>query len=218
MPTRDVNALFVYPKTRELPCDCGVPAWEGATQHAPDCACLRKQPPPRWQIVLGERLGRRECPYLHRWLVQTPVGSLRLHHWFRSDDKRAKHDHPSDFLTVVLAGSYTDLAHHPCADDTGGLSAQRYGGVWECDRCGQAVDEGMKSMTQRMKPGRFAFRKAEHRHTVAVDPGGCWTLLWFMPDRRNWGFWVPRKIDGRLKFQKANKYFIERGHHPCDQP
>lgn len=213
MPTRDVNALFVYPKTRELPCDCGVPTWEGATQHTPDCACLRKQPSPRWQIVIGERLGKRECPYLHRWLIQTPIGSLRLHHWFRSDDKRAKHDHPSDFFTLVLWGSYTDLASVSSVCGVCGGETERYSPC-ACD--GTGVE--WRDDNERMRPGKMRLRKAEHRHTVAVDPGGCWTLLWFFPDRRNWGFWTPRKSDGVLRFRKSNKYFAEHGHHPCDQP
>lgn len=112
------------------------------------------------------------------------LGSIRLHHWHRSDDKRAKHDHPSDFITIVLSGSYTDLG-------------------WERD--------------ERMTPGTIRRRRAEHRHTVAVDPGGCWTLLYFFPKRRAWGFWTPRKDTGELRFRKSNKYFIENGHHPCDQ-
>lgn len=55
-----------------------------------------------------------------------------------------------------------------------------------------------------------AYRPALHRHTVEVANGGCWTLLLTGPEIRFWGFWV----DGK-KFKKANKYFLEHGHHPC---
>jgi hypothetical protein len=123
---------------------------------------------------------------MERWYLGLGrLGSIRLHHWFRSDDRRFKHDHPSDFITLILKGSYTDL--------------------------GDEHDE-------RMTPGTVRRRRAEHRHTVAVDPGGCWTLCFFFPNRRPWGFWVPRRLDGTLKFKKANKFFHEHGHHPCDQP
>ena len=59
--------------------------------------------------------------------------------------------------------------------------------------------------------GRFSFRyrPALHRHTVVPDEGGAWTLLVTGPPVRSWGFW----LDG--KFRKANKWFLEYGHHPC---
>lgn len=68
--------------------------------------------PRRWGFTLGERLGRAECPYARRWIVQTPAGSLRLHRWYHSDDERAMHDHPWWFVTLVLQGGYTDCAEH----------------------------------------------------------------------------------------------------------
>jgi hypothetical protein len=64
---------------------------------------------------------------------------------------------------------------------------------------------------QRMTAGSIAFRPAEHRHTVRVDAGGCWSLMLTGPDSRVWGFWV------KGRFRKRNKYFFEWGQHPCDQ-
>lgn len=63
----------------------------------------------RWRLLWGERLGRPECPYLRRWALETPWGSLRLHHWRSGDDPRALHDHPWAFWTLVLSGSYCDV-------------------------------------------------------------------------------------------------------------
>jgi len=144
-------------------------------------AWLQKQRIVAW----NEPLGEPECPYAYRWWLSLgPLGSLRLHDWIRSDDKRAKHDHPSDFVTLVLRGAYTDL--------------------------GRDGDE-------RMTPGTVRYRRAEHTHTVAVDPGGCWTLLWFGPKRRDWGFWTTNKL-GVMRWWRSRKYFAEHGHHPCDQP
>lgn len=99
-----------------------------------------------------------------------PLGSIRLHHWFRSDDKRAKHDHPSDFITLVLKGSYMDLGYvpDPNCDCEGDPS---------CIYC---------NTLEVMGPGMIRRRRAEHRHTVSVNPGGCWTLLYFWPERREW--------------------------------
>lgn len=54
-------------------------------------------------------LGLPECPYVIRWMVETPAGSVRLHHWSAPDDGRACHDHPWWFVTFVLRGAYTDV-------------------------------------------------------------------------------------------------------------
>lgn len=166
-------------------------------------------------LIWRQQLGDPKCPYAERWVLNLgPLGSLRLHHWFRSDDKRAKHDHPSDFITLVLKGSYIDLCNgkgrYPITPEQCG-TCKGFPGQ-RCDFCGN----GMRN--ECMVPGTIRRRKAEHQHTVAVEPGGCWTLLYFWPERREWGFWVARKDTGKLRFRKHNKYFYEYDHHPCDQP
>lgn len=59
-------------------------------------------------VKFNEKLGLPQCPYVIRWRIETPVGSLRVHHWISSDDDRAFHDHPWWFLTLVVKGGYTD--------------------------------------------------------------------------------------------------------------
>ena len=54
-------------------------------------------------------MGRKECPYLIRWTIVFFGYSIRLHHWIRSDDKRFFHDHPFDFISIVLKGKYTNV-------------------------------------------------------------------------------------------------------------
>jgi len=48
--------------------------------------------------------------YIERWYFETPLGSIRLHHWLHSDDSRNFHDHPWWFITLVLRGGYTDVS------------------------------------------------------------------------------------------------------------
>lgn len=62
-----------------------------------------------FQIRWKEKLGKPECPYLYRWTLILFGYSIRLHHWIRSDDKRFFHDHPCDFISIVLKGSYTNV-------------------------------------------------------------------------------------------------------------
>ena len=64
---------------------------------------------PRVLLKLAEPLGLPECPYVIRWRLETPLGSVRVHHWLASDDRRAVHDHPWWFLTFVVKGGYTDF-------------------------------------------------------------------------------------------------------------
>jgi hypothetical protein len=130
-------------------------------------------------LTIREKLGRPECPYMERWAINFYFFSLRIHHWFSSDDNRAFHDHPNSFLTVVLSGSYTDVNPH-----------------------------GREEMCR----GKIKYRPALHKHTVEVSKGGCWTFVIFGRKVRSWGFWVR---NGE-KFMRSNKYFLERGHHPCN--
>lgn len=64
---------------------------------------------PPVQIAWHEQLGLPECPYVIRWRIETPWGSIRLHHWLGADDARAFHDHPWSFTTFVLRGGYVDM-------------------------------------------------------------------------------------------------------------
>lgn len=61
-------------------------------------------------IIWSQKMGRPECPYFQRWVLNFWFFSIRLHHFISSDDKRTYHDHPWWFLTLVLAGSYTDIS------------------------------------------------------------------------------------------------------------
>lgn len=59
---------------------------------------------------------------------------------------------------------------------------------------------------------RWSIKKfpAEHKHTVVVPEGGCWTIMITGPEKRQWGFWV------NGKFKKRNRYFYDYKQHPCD--
>jgi hypothetical protein len=47
--------------------------------------------------------------YMHRWILTMPWGTLRLHKILRSDSDRHLHDHPWDFTSLILRGSYVEL-------------------------------------------------------------------------------------------------------------
>lgn len=62
----------------------------------------------RWALAWRERLGLPTCPYVIRWRLETPLFSIRLHHWLSNDDPRYRHDHSWSFITLVLKGGYLD--------------------------------------------------------------------------------------------------------------
>jgi len=62
-----------------------------------------------FQIRWREKLGKKDNPYLVRWTILFYGYSIRLHHWFRSDDNRAFHDHSCDLISIVLRGRYTNV-------------------------------------------------------------------------------------------------------------
>src|SRR6266481_2310775 len=72
----------------------------------------------------AEKLGLPECPYVIRWRIEFPFGSVRVHHWLSSDDPRAFHDHPWWFITLVLKGGYAD--QHPGGWDHLGAGSVRF--------------------------------------------------------------------------------------------
>lgn len=68
-------------------------------------------------IALAQRspdriIGDPDKPYLRRWfIVKNPEGqSIYLHHILRDDDARAMHDHPSDNISLVVAGALRDIS------------------------------------------------------------------------------------------------------------
>ena len=65
--------------------------------------------PAHHPIIWGQRLGKPECPYMRRWALDFKLFSIRLHHWYASDDQRYTHDHPWDFICVILKGGYMDV-------------------------------------------------------------------------------------------------------------
>jgi hypothetical protein len=65
--------------------------------------------PERPIIIWNQRLGRPECAYMRRWVLNLRLFSIRVHQWFSGDDQRAMHDHGWAFAVWVLRGSYVDV-------------------------------------------------------------------------------------------------------------
>lgn len=167
----------------------------------------------RFQGKWAQLIGPDDCPLMRRWVLVTPLGSIRLHHFLRSDADRHPHDHPWWFVTLVLAGEYDDYAWSgdECAwcGDTGKREVfdRDRPGTYEieCDAC----DGGrVPDLVDRLRRGSIRFRPALHRHQVKTD--GCWTLVATGRNRRRWGFW-----DNGI-FRPVADYFRRYGYAACE--
>ena len=121
----------------------------------------------RW----NEKLGREECPYMRRWVFNFYFFSIRIHQWYRSDDKRYMHNHAFNFLTIVLTGGYADV-----------------------------TEVNYNKNYDVLGVGSIRYRKANHTHYVGYPVPGTITLLLCGSKRQNWGFLVNGKIMRPLRF------------------
>lgn len=55
-------------------------------------------------------IGGTEDPYLYRWHIipRNKYFNIYLHHFMRSDDDRALHDHPWWNISILLTGGYLE--------------------------------------------------------------------------------------------------------------
>ena len=112
--------------------------------------------------------------YLIRYtLLWLPFLKIRLHKIMLSDND-CLHDHPWDFISIILKGGYYEIKERPHPVP---------GCLW--------IDKTFLS------PGAIVRRRAEDKHRVALkwDVKKCrytpsWSLVFMFRRRREWGFWT----------------------------
>lgn len=106
--------------------------------------------------------------FFHRpvaWALQKLGIAIRVHGIMRSDSDRAYHDHPWNFVSVILDGAYWE--HRPVYD-LGLFSGES---------------------AERFETGSVIFRRAADLHRLEVPDGQVvWTLFITGPWKQNWGF------------------------------
>lgn len=112
-------------------------------------------------------IGGAEDPYLRRWWVipRNRWFNVYLHHFMRSDDDRALHDHPWWNVSVLLEGEYRE--HTP-----EGVFLRRPGAFYA---------------RRAVAAHRVELLEGEDGRLVPV-----WTLFITGPRVREWGFLCPR--------------------------
>ena len=120
-----------------------------------------------WPSLKPFVIGEPDAPYMKRWFVlpRNKWFNVYLHHFHRSDDDRALHDHPWKNLSVLLRGSY--LEYLP---DGSTLVRNPTLAFW-----------------------RWPVREATDSHRVELINGRkVWTLFITGRRVRVWGFWCPK--------------------------
>lgn len=120
-------------------------------------------------------IGGNENPYMRRWWVipRNKWFNIYLHNVLRSDDPRALHDHPFGNLSILIAGSYTEVTH----------------AIFDLDGS-PVISLGVNRKV--MTAGAFKFRRAATSHRLEIDNGPCWTFFITGPRVREWGFDCPK--------------------------
>ncbi len=126
-----------------------------------------------------EVIGRAGKPYLYRWYLLNlgRFGQFFLHRFVRSDGDLDLHDHPFNFLSLILWGGYWEELIDPYED----RKAVARDGLFE----------RKKPVRVWRYPGTVHYSHAETIHRVVLKDGHyCWTLIWRSKKVRQWGFWV----------------------------
>ena len=138
----------------------------------------------RWKFCKKFEIPDADDPskiYLRRWyLITTPFGGINLHHILMPDSpSRGMHDHPYDFISIKLLGSYWENT----------IGEVPFGFVE-----GTFVVEHMEGEVN-VKERRITYRPANmlHRITHLRRDKGVWTLVFMGRRKRNWGFRKPNQ-------------------------
>lgn len=120
-------------------------------------------------------------PLLERWtILSTPIGKLRLHHFLRSDEDRELHDHPWSYVSLIVAGGYTEEIA-PAA-----YRQKSY-------RFDPPLTAAPQTERHWRRAGSLLFRSARWMHRIEIAPGrDAWTLIWMTRRSRTWGFFTGR--------------------------
>lgn len=116
--------------------------------------------------------------YMGRWrLFETRWISARLHYIASDDADRVLHDHPWNFMSLVLSGGYIEqrpITVEPC---------------FPLLRNGQRADWEAVTLHPRTA-GSVAFRRATERHRVVDVAPRTYTLFIYWQKTQWWGFYT----------------------------
>lgn len=160
-----------------------------------------------WRLAPEQRIGPFRDPYNDRWFLmpKNKWFGVYLHHFQRSDDDRALHDHPWAFnISWLLDGDYEEITFWrgvvPYVMPTSNRYAWRRG-----DLRGTSTNQ-VPSMghPKKRKEGALIFRwgasphrvllydrfmRGSYRRKISGGKRAVWTIFIVGPKVREWGFY-----------------------------
>lgn len=129
----------------------------------------------------------RESPYLERFILKDgPADRVYLHIIYGSDADRDPHDHPFDFQSTIVWGSYLETEYVKC-HRCGGTGKEPHEGS-TCPKCADAACFGHLEVTGVYRAGETNVKKADALHRLTIIDGPVVTLVRCGPKVREWGF------------------------------
>lgn len=124
-------------------------------------------------------IGGEEKPYMLRWwlIPRNRFFNLYLHHFRRSDDDHALHDHPWCNVSLLLEGTYTE----------------------------HTIAKGGVHRKHRFEAGALKFRWATYAHRIELTDGFCWSLFITGPKIREWFFHCTRGLVHWRDYTKTDR-------------
>lgn len=158
-----------------------------------------------WESNPDQRIGTAAYPYLDRWFVipKNRILNVYLHHFQRSDEDRALHDHPWLVnMSWILDGEYDEMRFkrtHPIRMYPEINSMRAYSTAF--------ATPPLPELERVYRPeGSMTFRAGPAPHRVVLRPNyifpqaqkgyrgvkPVWTLFITGPNVRRWGFYCPQ--------------------------
>lgn len=132
-------------------------------------------------------------PYLQRFILdegdkllpKDERKKVYLHLIYESDGDRDPHDHPFDFASTIVWGSYREQRYLRYCK----VCAICYtGDVVECDRCRGKLTASPDGTPRTYQEGMVNSLRAHQLHKLEVVKGPVVTLVKRGPKTREWGF------------------------------
>jgi hypothetical protein len=136
--------------------------------------------------------------YLKRWGFSTRFGGVFIHRMDTSDPGIDLHDHPWPFVSLILAGGYTEQSWASFSASLRARWAEGYADDYAIDSFHHEYLRILKrGLPDRYKAGSVNVMGLGRAHRIVACEPGTWSLVFHGPrrrDRRNqlsdWGFYT----------------------------
>jgi len=162
-----------------------------------------------WRLAPEQRIGPFRNPYNDRWFVMPKNRwfGVYLHHFQRSDDDRALHDHPWAFnISWLLDGDYDEItfwrgdvpAFEPAPNGWHPESDKPYAGFAHVNPMGHPKlrKEGALVFRWGASPHRVLlhdrYMRGSYKRRIGAGKRAVWTLFIVGPKVREWGFYCTK--------------------------